>query len=133
MNNTGHKQDATVIGIDLGEVKNGLALGHIQLKTAVGLKTVSGENLRSELEKLIKENTVEALVVGVPYNLAGQETQRTTRTLKMIKQLHEWFDIRIELIDERWTTKQAIKTAPKGDDDQGAAILIAQTYLDGLV
>lgn len=132
MNNTGNKDNKIVIGIDLGDAKNGLALGHLQTKTAVGLKTIKSEFLKAELEKIIADNNVDCLVIGMPYNLAGAVTQRTEKTMALVKELHEWFDIKIEIIDERWTTKQAKKTSPKGDDDQGAAILITQTYLDGL-
>ena len=132
MSSIGHNQDGVVIGIDFGDAKNGLALGHIQTKTAVGLKTVTTEKLNDELKKIVAENKVEKFIVGMPYNLAGRVTERTQRTIELIKELHTWFDIKIEIIDERWTTKQAKKNSPSTDDDRGAAILITQTYLDSL-
>jgi putative Holliday junction resolvase len=130
--NIGPKSDAVVIGIDFGDVKNGLALGHVQTKTAVGLKSSSTTELHENLTQLVKENNVTSFVVGLPYNLSHGETARTEKTYKLIELLQTWFTIPVEIIDERWTTKEAKKRSPKGDDDQGAAILITQTYLDSL-
>ncbi len=129
VNNIGNK---FIIGIDLGDAKNGLALGHLATKTAVGLKTVATELLKQELTRLIAEYDVECLVVGMPYNLAGNKTIRTQKTIELVEELKKWFNIKIVTVDERWTTKQAKRSSTSDNDDRGAAILIAQTYLDGL-
>lgn len=128
VSNIGNK---IIIGIDLGDAKNGLALGHLATKTAVGLKTVKTEMLKQELSALIADNDVDCLVVGMPYNLSGDKTARTQRTAELIEELKSWFNLKIITVDERWTTKQA-KRNSSANDDRGAAILIAQTYLDGL-
>lgn len=129
--NTGYNNEV-VIGIDFGDAKNGLALGHLQTKTAVGLKSSSTIDLHDNLNQLLKENNVVGFIVGLPYNMAHEPTARTEKTYQYINQLKEWFLLPVTIIDERWTTKEAKQRSPKGDDNQGAAILITQTYLDSL-
>lgn len=129
--NTGYNNEV-VIGIDFGDANNGLALGHLQTKTAVGLKSSSTLDLHENLKQLLEEHNVIGFVVGLPYNMAHESTARTEKTYQYINQLNEKFSLPVTIIDERWTTKEAKQRSPKGDDNQGAAILITQTYLDSL-
>jgi len=131
-----------ILGIDYGEVRVGLSLSDLTQTIANPFRTImykSADNLLDQLKEIIAENEVEKLVVGVPYNMKGEDTKQTLKVKEFISFLESNLSYDIELIDERLSSIEAEKTMHKmniktghnkSDIDKIAASVILQEYLD---
>ena len=131
-----------VLGIDYGEVRVGLSLSDLTQTIAQPFKTImykNTNNLLIQLKEIIVENEVEKLVVGIPYNMKGEDTKQTLKVKEFISFLESNLSYDIELIDERLSSIEAEKTMHKmniktghnkSDIDKIAASVILQEYLD---
>jgi len=131
-----------VLGIDYGEVRVGLSLSDLTQTIAKPFKTIMYKNtddLLDQLKEIIIENEVEKLVVGVPYNMKGEDSKQTLKVKEFISFLESNLSYNIELIDERLSSIEAEKTMHKmnvktghnkSDIDKIAASVILQEYLD---
>ena len=131
-----------ILGIDYGEVRVGLSLSDLTQTIAKPFKTImyiNIDNLLDQLKEIIIQNEVEKLVVGVPYNMKGEDTKQTLKVKEFISFLESNLSYDIELIDERLSSIEAEKTMHKmniktghnkSDIDKIAASVILQEYLD---
>lgn len=122
--------------IDLGDKRCGVAIyvQGIVLPKAIILRP----KLVSELRKLVKEYSVEELVVWLPYDLYGKNLRQLDKTKVFIEKLKNIFpDKKIVWIDERFTSFEAdnildtiwIKDKQWQKDDIAAA-LILESYIN---
>ena len=130
-----------VLGIDYGDSRIGLAMSDPLKIIASPFKTIRNEGNEKCLQvfqSLIKEKDVEAIVVGLPIGLKGQETVQTKKVREFAKLLCA-LKLPIHLEDERLSSvsaeksmiQQNIKTGHnKGLIDQRAAAIILQQFLD---
>ena len=130
-----------VLGIDYGDSRIGLAMSDPLKIIASPFKTIRNEGNEKCLQvfqSLIKEKDVEAIVVGLPIGLKGQETVQTKKVRAFAKLLYA-LKLPIHLEDERLSSvsaeksmiQQNIKTGHnKGLIDQRAAAIILQQFLD---
>lgn len=117
------------LGVDWGEKRIGLALGDGENKLATPFKVA--ENI-SDLVRIIKEEKIEALVIGLPKKMSGEKNinPKFTNFLKILK---EKIEIEIFLIDERLSSVQAdtLKNRKIGQQrDSVSAMIILQNYFD---
>lgn len=117
------------LGVDWGEKRIGLALGDGENKLATPFKVA--KNI-SDLVRIIKEEKVEALVIGLPKKMSGGKNinPKFTNFLKILK---EKIEIEIFLIDERLSSVQAdtLKNRKMGQQrDSVSAMIILQNYFD---
>lgn len=127
----------TVIGLDVGEKRIGVAVADPSVKIAVPLRTidVDGSELQSIAELIANENA-KTVVVGYPRNQAGEPTKQTHFVEKFAAKLKEMItDIVFQ--DESLTSvlaeQQLIsykKPYTKADIDAQAATIILQDYLE---
>ena len=66
-----------VLGIDYGSSKVGLALADLETKVAVPLEAVEPNQLNDKISELIESEGLEKIVVGLPLNMAGKESNQT--------------------------------------------------------
>ena len=130
-----------VLGIDYGDSRIGLAMSDPLKIIASPFKTIRNEGNEKCLQvfqSLIKEKDVEAIVVGLPMGLKGQETVQTKKVREFADLLYS-LNLPIGLEDERLSSvsaeksmiQQNIKTGHnKGLIDQRAAAIILQQFLD---
>lgn len=130
-----------VLGIDYGDSRIGLAMSDPLKIIASPFKTIRNEGSEKCLQvfqSLIKEKDVEAIVVGLPMGLKGQETAQTKKVREFADLLYA-LKLPIHLEDERLSSvsaeksmiQQNIKTGHnKGLIDQRAAAIILQQFLD---
>ena len=130
-----------VLGIDYGDSRIGLAMSDPLKIIASPFKTIRNEGNEKCLQvfqSLIKEKDVEAIVVGLPMGLKGQETVQTKKVREFSDLLYT-LKLPIHLEDERLSSvsaeksmiQQNIKTGHnKGLIDQRAAAIILQQFLD---
>lgn len=122
-----------LLGIDYGDSKVGLAVADTESGMALPyqiLKNTSWNNLIIELQKICKNENIEKIIIGLPIGSSGKESQQATHTREFVKKLQEDIKIEVELLDERFSTQQAQKLSPGKDEDDIAAMLILQNYLD---
>jgi len=120
------------LGVDWGEKRIGLSLADSETKLATPFKTVGS---LEELEQTTKEEEIDILVVGKPIKMKGEGEGLNPLFLDFIKELESKIpELKIELVDERLTSKQADKLPggkkEKASRDEISAILILQTFLD---
>ena len=130
-----------VLGIDYGDSRIGLAMSDPLKIIASPFKTIrnqGNEKCLQLFQSLIKEKDVEAIVVGLPIGLKGQETVQTKKVREFANLLYA-LKLPIHLEDERLSSvsaeksmiQQNIKTGHnKGLIDQRAAAIILQQFLD---
>ena len=120
-----------ILGLDYGEKRIGIAISGPEGTVAFPrdiLKNTSLEAVLEHLRPLIKAEKISTIVVGWPLSLKGSQTNQTNETQDFINDLKNAdLSVKIEKMDERWTTAQANRT--EGDDSVAAQIIL-QTYLD---
>jgi putative Holliday junction resolvase len=134
-----------VLGLDLGEVRIGLALSDPLGMTAQPLQTMTRVGPKKDLRALAalaREHDVATVVIGLPLLLSGEEGSKAQEAREFAENLGRHLQgARIELWDERMTTVLAERAMIEGSVrrrkrkekvDSLAAALILQSYLDSL-
>lgn len=103
------------LGIDYGDSRVGIAITDPLCITAQGLETIhhngNDKIVLKRLEEITKKYEIDTFVIGIPYRLNGDASDRTEITKRFIQKLKCKFNkIKIEQIDERLTTVAAHKT-----------------------
>ena len=130
------------MGIDLGDVRVGIAVSDIMGIVAGALKTYRRQEDETDLQhicKLIEEQNVGVVVVGLPLNMDGSSGPRAQMAREWGDALAERTNAKIVFQDERLTTVSSERVLiesgmrrekRKGVIDRVAATIILQTYLD---
>jgi putative Holliday junction resolvase len=110
----------TILALDFGEKFIGVAsfcINRDPFPTPYGrLANRNQETVVEELKKIIDIESIELLVVGLPYLTDGQKTSTTTKALAFIDFLREHFTLPIESQDETLSTFEAesrMKSSPR--------------------
>lgn len=129
-------QTSTVLGLDIGTARIGVATADEKMRIAVpyGVVEVNGEEIAA-LCKLIAQHGIETVVVGYPRNQSGEATQQTALVEAMVEPLRQYAQVVFQ--DESLTSvlaenrlKAAKKPYTKGDIDAEAASIILEDYLE---
>jgi len=135
-----------ILGIDWGEKKMGVSVSDLLHITASGVGVFYGdkEEKMKKIGELIKKYDVEEIVLGLPISLSGKIENQGKMTLEIKDEMEKRFKIKIELIDERFTSKiskdkfsyekkKGLKIKQKKiEDDVSSAIIILNSYLSRL-
>ena len=131
-----------IISIDYGKARCGVAATDDMKIIASGLDTVETRFLIDFLKKYVVENSVEAMVVGLPIDLKGNISEVETDILKFIENFKKEFpQIEVHRLDERFTSKMASffisqsgknkkQRQQKGLIDKVSATIILQNFLE---
>jgi len=131
-----------IMGLDYGTRRIGVAMSdalHLIAQPHTVLDAES-DQLAAEFRRLVDDNEVELIVVGLPVNLAGEETASAEGARRLAARVNEITGCRVEMADERYTTKTAEQTLigakvrrrrRKEVVDKVAAAVMLQTFLDG--
>jgi putative holliday junction resolvase len=132
-----HRNYNNVLALDVGERRIGLARVNMQVKLPCGLNTLANdEDFVAKLKSFISEYSIEAIVVGLPRNLKGEETAQSKYVREFTNQSLKPLDVPIIFQDETLTSKEAEyrlsgKINQKADIDREAAIIILEDYIKG--
>lgn len=131
------------LGLDLGSKTLGLALSDELGMIATSYKILRHEEdyqgLVSKVIEEIKEKNVKELVLGFPKNMNNTVGERGNICLKFKEMLEEATGLKVNMQDERLTTRQAENLLISNDTsrkkrkkviDSMAATIILQSYLD---
>ena len=120
-----------ILGIDFGTKRIGLALSDETHTFAREHGILSPKEFWAQLSNLISTEQIERIVVGLPLNMSGGETEKSREVHAFAGQLTERARLPIELMDERLTSVMASGLpGGKSDVDSLAAQIILQNYLD---
>jgi len=131
-----------LLALDMGERRIGVALSdpmHIIASPHSIIDRKITPDYTSEIQKLIFEQEVEALVIGLPLTLKNNISQQTKKVQLIIKELTSKLNLPIYTIDERLSSVSAknalklkgVKTGHnKGEIDKTAAAIFLQEFLD---
>jgi putative Holliday junction resolvase len=131
-----------IMGLDIGEVRIGVAVSDATQTIAQSfgyIKTSNFEKDLAALKKIIEDNEVSLIIVGLPYNMDGSAGKQVDFVIDIAKKIEKSTGIKVKTYDERLTSKLAesilIKSdisrkKRKGKIDSLAATLILQGYLD---
>lgn len=131
-----------ILGLDYGSKRIGIAVSDELLITAQGRETLERRTPAQDMaaiNKIISENAVVEVVVGLPISMDGTHSDKTRETLAFAESLSRSVKVPVTTYDERLTTMQAEKALLEGDmsrskrkglRDMVAAQLILQAYLD---
>ena len=133
-----------LIGVDIGSKRVGLSISDENRKIATPLKTINYININiliDELEKILNENNIGAIIFGNPKNMDGTEGASSQSVKDKIKLISKKIAIPIILWDERLSTVGAFNLSSQLDVnvskrvkniDKNAAAFILQGALDFL-
>ncbi|UJF30138.1 Holliday junction resolvase RuvX [Kaistella sp. 97-N-M2] len=131
-----------ILAVDYGKARCGIAATDDFQIIASGLPTVETKNIFNFFRKYLSENTVEALVVGLPTDLKGNLNDVEADILKFLEKFKTEFPaVKIHRFDERFTSKMASffisqsgkskkKREEKGLIDKVSATIILQNFLE---
>lgn len=132
-----------ILAVDWGEKRIGLALSDPMRILASPFDTVPGkprEKLIELLGRLIEDQQVTLVIVGLPRNMDGSEGKSAIEARKLAEQI-EAHGVPVELVDERLSSYSATQllqqmgrkpSRKKELVDRAAAAIFLQEYLDEL-
>ena len=130
------------LGLEVGDSKIGVAVSDGLGYTAQGITTFRRQSLQKDLhyiQKLIRDNEVGEVVVGLPLKMDGHYSSQTNKIVSFCRFLEKNLRVPVRTWDERLTTVQALKILKRGHVrrkkraplvDKVAAVIILQGYLD---
>ena len=133
-----------LIGVDMGTKKVGISISDENRKIATALKTVDYTDighLTNEINIIIKENNIKAIIFGNPINMDGTEGTSSQSVKDKIKLIGKKINLPMILWDERLSTIGAFNLSSELDInvskrvkniDKNAAAFILQGVLDYL-
>ena len=134
-----------LLGLDVGRKTVGLAISDPSLKVASPVSTLKRGRFADDaatLAKLIAEESVGGLVVGLPVEMSGREGPRCQSVRQFARNLLETIDLPVAFWDERLSTA-AVERVLVGEADMSrkrrkevvdkmAAAYILQGALDAM-
>ena len=133
-----------LIGVDMGTKKVGISISDENRKIATALKTVDYTDighLINEIDIIVKENNIKAIIFGNPINMDGTEGASSQSVKDKIKLIGKKINLPMILWDERLSTIGAFNLSSQLDInvskrvkniDKNAAAFILQGVLDYL-
>ena len=130
-----------ILGLDLGDVRIGVAISDPERHLAVPMGTVhtgAPADLKA-IAKLVREHEVTLVVVGHPLKMSGAPGARARHAEEFVAALRQALPVPVVLQDERLSTVEAdraLRDAGAGGRDRrravdrSAAAVILQSYLD---
>ena len=130
-----------ILAIDFGEKKTGIAVTDDLQLIASGLTTVITSKLFAFLTDYLKKESVETILVGEPKTLKNEPSESEKLITPFVEKLKKTFPkVKVERIDERFTSKMAFQTMidsglkkkqrqNKALVDEISATIILQSYL----
>ncbi len=136
-----------MLAFDFGTRQIGVAIGQTLTKTANPLtvfKAKDGIPDWGQIKQLLEEWQPNQVLVGLPLNMDGTESEFCARARKFGRRLHGMFGLQVSMVDERLSTFEAKQQESKfriGENRRGeknykeqpvddlAAVIILQTWL----
>lgn len=123
----------TILAIDWGKKRIGVARADTQAKIPEPAATVPHtEDIHGHLRQMAQEENAATIVVGLPRNLSGEETQQSREVRQFADALQQAVQCDVMLQDETLTShyiQYLQKQYPDAGTDSLAAVIILEDYL----
>ncbi|MDD2758285.1 MAG: Holliday junction resolvase RuvX [Patescibacteria group bacterium] len=116
-----------ILGIDYGTKNIGLAWCDTGLGMPLPFGVVKNIN---DITKIIKEEKIDKVVVGLPVGLDGKENLNTARVKKFVEELENSISAPVEFFDERFSSQAADRSGDGATRDEKSAMVILQDWLE---
>ena len=117
------KEAGVVMAFDYGLRNIGIAIGQNITKSAstfYAIKAKEGVPDWIKLDSIVEEWEPDLFIVGDPFNMDGTKSEFQKKITKFSTELKNRYEIELQMIDERLTTKEAkerIQDKPDGIKD----------------
>lgn len=133
------------LGVDLGDVRIGLAVSDPAGRVATPLETLpvvdaeDREAIAADVAAVAQREEAEVVVVGLPRALSGREERPAQRARAIAELIGRASGLPVELWDERFTTVEAERVMieqgvrrreRRASVDRVAATILLQSWLD---
>ena len=112
----------TVLALDFGTKKLGVAVGQNLTNTAMGIDVIPVHKHEPDWERLdalVKRWKPGAFVVGMPYNMDGTENAMTEAAKRFALSVSARYDKHCYSIDERLSTREAREISRENAERSG--------------
>ena len=120
------------MALDHGSARCGCAVSDPSRTLATPLAAIERPDTRkglAALARLVDEQDADAVVVGLPLTLRGEEGEQAERARAFADRLRDVVDVPVELYDERLTTRMAERSPGSADADSRAAAHLLEGWL----
>ncbi|MFO7896593.1 MAG: Holliday junction resolvase RuvX [Candidatus Cloacimonadales bacterium] len=101
-------ENMRLMGIDYGEKRIGLALSDPMQIISTPYQVLSNEKgIFDKLREIIENEKVGKIILGLPLNLAGEDSRKTKEVRTFKQQLEQEITLPVEFYDERYSTAEA--------------------------
>jgi len=121
-----------ILALDYGTKRIGLAWMQTGLNVVLPYGLIEEGDRERNLDallKLIEEERIDKLVIGLPFGEDGEENPNTERIRNFADQITARIDIKIAFIGEEFTTKEAEAMGGEVSLDEKSAMLILEAYI----
>lgn len=123
-----------ILAIDLGKKRVGLAISHGVVAAPVGFFDYENrEEFFRSMHKIINEQLVGLIVIGLPLDSKGQDTQQSMWVRSQSQEIANKTNLPIKFVEESYTSVEAVenlnKIKEKGEIDAASAVQILERYL----
>jgi putative holliday junction resolvase len=131
-----------IIALDLGTKRIGVAVCdemHITVRPLFTIKRIGWKKLLLQIKDVLAEYDAKALVLGLPYNFDGSESEMSSEARRLARNFALSLDVPVFLQDERATSYEArgklwesgaTEKEVRARVDSEAAAIILSDFLD---
>jgi putative Holliday junction resolvase len=104
------RSKGSILSIDYGKERMGLAIADANVKMAQPLSTMERINRNEDmrrLRELVREHGVKQIVVGLPLKLDGTRGEMAEEAERFARRVRKQIGVPVELVDERLTSWEA--------------------------
>jgi putative holliday junction resolvase len=101
---------ARILALDYGRARIGLAIADVETALAYPLATLERINRNEDmrrLRELIREHSVQQIVVGLPLRLDGTRGEMAEEAARFGQRVQKQIGLPVEMVDERLTSWEA--------------------------
>ena len=121
-----------VMALDFGAARTGVAVSDptgVLARPLCIVERAESEAGLAELARLVRDENVERVVVGLPLTLRGRRGEQAAATEHFVDALEQTVGVPVVLYDERFTTELARQTEASAPVDALAAAHLLSDYL----
>jgi putative holliday junction resolvase len=121
-----------ILALDHGRARCGCALSDPSgtIATPLGvIESPDSEEGLEEVARLVRDEDVASVVVGLPLNLSGSEGAQAREARRFAERLEAALPVPVVTYDERFTTKLAAGSGGEAPEDSRAAAHLLESYL----
>jgi putative Holliday junction resolvase len=124
-----------ILALDVGDARIGVAVANTIARMPNPLTILpNGPKVFHEIESLVREHDISSIVVGLPRDMSGGETEQTEASRRFADNLKGYVKVPMSFADESLSSKRAeqhrseLKRNPKEPLDDVAACFILEEH-----